>query len=103
MATFNSLQTTDLASIFGVSSDLMGDRLDYAESLISEDDKTMVLDNVSAYQAIENDNMVVSAGPAGFQGRIDPDQKRSLIKKRIAGLIHCTDLFSSSGSRLVRM
>lgn len=99
MATFTESQITDLCRIFATNSDLMADHLDYHASLITESDKTALLLDVTAYEAIEDDNVYVTAGPAGFEGRISPDEKRSLIRKRIAGLIHWP---LSAGNRLVR-
>lgn len=101
MATFSEAQITDLCRIFGVDSETLGYRLDIYAGVITESDKTAVLADITAFKAIEDDNIHVEAGPAGFRGRISPAEKRSLIKKRIAGLIHCTDLLNSS-SRLVR-
>lgn len=99
MATFTSAQITDLARILGTNSEELGYKLDIYAGVITDDDKTAVLADITAFEAIEDDNVFVTAGPAGFQGSISPDKKRSLIKKRIAALLHCDD---SGGSRLVR-
>ena len=101
MATFTSAQTTDLARIFTSNSDVMGDHLTFFADVISDEDKTAILADITAYEAVEDDNVFVTAGPAGFQGSISPDKKRSLIKNRIAGLIQWP-LPSSGGARLVR-
>jgi hypothetical protein len=87
MATFDAAQITSLAEIFGTTSDEMSYWLDGREGIITEADKTSILADVTAHQAIEDDNINVTAGPAGFQGRISPSDKRSLIKKRIGALL----------------
>lgn len=101
MATFDASQITDLARIFGKSSNLLSFRVGLSASIITDADKTAVLLDITAYELIEDDNVNVSAGPAGFEGSISPAQKRSLIKKRIAGLLLIEDLLNS-GTGLVR-
>lgn len=78
----------------------MSNRLSYLDPVLTTADQTAILADVTAYEAIENDNVEIEAGPAGFQGSISPDKKRSLIKKRIAGLLQITE--ASSSASLVR-
>jgi hypothetical protein len=99
MATFDESQVTSLAEIFGQTSDYMGQWLDVRASIITDADKTAILTDITSYQAIENDNINVTAGPAGFKGQISPSNKRSLIRDRIGALIGWE---VSSSSRLVR-
>ena len=101
MATFTDAQKSDLARIFGTNSEELGYRLDIYAGVITDDDKTAVLADVTAFEAIEDDNINIIDKERNFGARIDPDKKRSLIKKRIAGLLHCED-FMSVGSRRVR-
>lgn len=99
MATFTESQVTDLAEIFGATSDYMGQYLDARADIITDSDKTAITADVTSYQAIESDNVEIQAGPAGFQGSVSADKKRSLIKKRIAALIGWQ---VSTGASLVR-
>lgn len=99
MATFDEAQVTAISRIFSADSDEMDAHLTYRASLITDADKAAVIADIAAHVAIEDDNVNVTAGPAGFQGRISPAEKRSLIKQRIAGLIKWPYY---GGSRLVR-
>ena len=100
MATFTAAQTTSLARIFGTSSDAMDYHLDGREELITEDDKTAILLDVTAYVAIEDDNVSIEPKERNFGARLSGGAKRSLIKNRIAGLIGWETV--SGGSGLVR-
>lgn len=98
MATFDESQVTSLSRAFGATSDLMEQHLTERASLITDADKTAVLADITDLEAIEDDNIFVAAGPAGFKGSISPANKRSLIKSRIAALIG----WPYSSGRLVR-
>jgi uncharacterized protein (UPF0261 family) len=103
MATFTSAQVTDIAVVFGVDSESMTDRLVYFADLISDDDKTKALLDVTAHEAVEDDYVDILPNNANKGAKVSPDAQRALIKKRIAGLLHCKDLLQSSGGgRLVR-
>ena len=99
MATFDEAQTTSLARIFGTTSDVLGLHLDFWAGVITDSDKTAILADITAYEAIENDNVEVSANLKNFGANVSADKKRSLIKRRIAALIGWE---MSSGASLVR-
>lgn len=86
---------TDIARVFGASSDAMDYHLDLYANLITETDKTAVLADVDAHELIENDVEVVTAAAGGFKGNVSAFNKQAKIKKRIAGLIQWP--YSSSG------
>lgn len=87
MATFDETQITSLAEIFGVASDYMSGFLTARESLITDSDKTSITARMTAYQAIESDNVDILARERNFGAQINADKKRSLIKQKIAALI----------------
>ena len=99
MATFSESQVTSLAEIFGQTSDLMSQWLSIRDGIITESDKTAILADVTSYQAIEDDNVEISAKERNFGAAVSASNKRNLIKKRIAALIGWQ---MASGSRLVR-
>lgn len=87
MATFAEGEVTSLARIFGTTSDIMQLWLSLRAGIITDSDKTAILADVTAFEVIESDNVYIDAGPAGFKGRISPQEKRDLIASGIAALI----------------
>jgi hypothetical protein len=101
MATFDDQEVTDLAAIFTVTSDYMGQFLSIRDGIITETDKDRILADVTEHQAIENDNLSIEPRDRNFGARMSGDSKRSLIRQRIAGLIGWSTSTGSSAS-LVR-
>ena len=101
MATFTSEQITDLAEILGTNSDVLGDHLEYFESVISDSDKVRVLELVTEWQAVGTSGMVQSIEPnmRNFGVRRGAGASASSLARRIASLLQWE---YSSGSRLVR-
>ena len=99
MATFDESQVTSLAEIFTTNSSVMGSYLSMLTHSITDSDKTAILADITAYQAIEDDNVSIDPRERNFGARINPSSKRSTIKNRIAGLIGWE---VSSGARRVR-
>jgi hypothetical protein len=87
MATFDETQVTNLARIFGTTSDLMSTWLDVRTSIITDADKTAILADITSYQAIQDDNLQLEPKERNFGTRLNASDKRSLIRNRIAGLI----------------
>lgn len=87
MATFSSSQITDLAEILGTSSEILGNHLDVYAEVISEDDKTRVLERVTDYQAVEDKTTSFEPVLKNFGAKKNPATQRSLIKQRIAALL----------------
>ena len=100
MATFTDAQVTSIARIFEVASYVMDSHLTLSADLITEDDKTAILLDVTAYVAIEDDNVSIEPKERNFGARLNGATKRDLIRKRIAGLIIWED--ATSGTGLVR-
>lgn len=101
MATFDAAQTTSLARMFSTSSNLMGYHLDEYEGVITEADKTAILLDITAFEAIEDDAESIEPKERNFGVRVNADAPRALIKNRVAGLIGW-QMASSGGSRLMR-
>lgn len=98
MAQFTDAQITSLAEILGTSSNVLNAHLGYVGSLITETDKTSILNRVTEYQAVEDNDVSISPMERNFGARIDNSKKRSLIKNRIASLL----LWETNEGRLVR-
>ena len=101
MATFSPTEITDLAEILGTNSDELGAHLDYYESVISDTDKTRVLELVVEWQAVSTSDMVVSVEPKerNFGVRIGAGAGTASLRSRIASLLQWPLV---TGSRLVR-
>jgi hypothetical protein len=99
MATFAEDQVRSLAEIFGQTSDYMSQYLSIRAGIITDSDKTSILLRVTAYQAIETDNVEVEANLKNFGAHVSADRKRSLVKQKIAALIGWE---VSTGASLVR-
>ena len=102
MATFTEAQITDLAEILSTNSDVLDYHLDLYESVITESDKTRVLELVTEWQAVSTADMVTTIEPKdrNFGVRVSAGATTSSIAGRIARLLQFET--SGSGSRLVR-
>jgi hypothetical protein len=100
MATFDDSEITDLAEILGTNSIDLSTHLGFYEEVITDTDKISVLQRVTAYQAVEDDDLDVYAKEKNYGAQRSSDKKRSLIQSRIAKLLHWQN--TNSGSRLVR-
>jgi hypothetical protein len=100
MATFTEAQITDLAEIFTVNSHYMGEWLESRETMITDSDKTSILLDVTAYQAVQDDYVDILPNVANKGAKVSPDKQRSLIRGRIGALIDWQ--VTSGGGRLVR-
>lgn len=101
MATFTESEITDLAEILSTNSDVLGYHLDLYESVISDSDKTRVLELVTEWQAVSTSDMVVTIEPKerNFGARIGAGATTTSIAKRIAAFLQWPLVTSS---RLVR-
>ena len=102
MATFTEAQITDLAEILSTNSDVLDYHLDLYESVITESDKTRVLELVTEWQAVSTADMVTTIEPKdrNFGVRVSAGATTSSVARRIAALLQFET--SGSGSRLVR-
>ena len=100
MATFTEAQVTSLARMFSTSSDVMGLHLDFYAGIITDADKTAIVADITAYEALENVAESIEPMERNFGVRVNSDGQRSLIRNRVAGLIGWET--ASGGSRLVR-
>jgi hypothetical protein len=101
MATFTEDQITDLAEILGTNSDALGYHLDAYELVISDSDKTRVLELVTEWQAISTGDMVTTIEPKerNFGARVGSGALSASLARRIATLLQWTIV---SSNRLVR-
>lgn len=99
MATFDEGEITDLAEILGTNSDVLGLHLDFYAGVITDSDKTRVLELVTEWQAIGTDGMTESIEPkeANFGVRSGSGSSAASIKNRIAALLQFQSVATSSG------
>lgn len=104
MSTFTESQITDLAEILGTNSDVLGDHLDYYASVISDSDKTRVLELATEWQAISTTDMVTTIEPKdrNFGVRVSGGAKINSITARIASLLQFETAAGRGQTRLVR-
>lgn len=104
MATFTEAQITDLAEILSTNSDVLGDHLEYYASVISDTDKTRVLELVTEWQAVSTTDMVTTIEPKdrNFGVRVSGGAKINSIVARIAALLQFEMVAGYGQTRLVR-
>jgi hypothetical protein len=104
MATFTESQITDLAEILGTNSDALGYHLDAYELVISDSDKTRVLELVTEWQAISTTDMVTTIEPKdrNFGVRVSGGAKINTLAARIASLLQWQTTSTYGQTRLVR-
>lgn len=102
MATFTESEITDLAEILSTNSDVLGDHLEFYESVISDSDKTRVLELVTEWQAVGTSGMVTTIEPKdrNFGVRVSAGATTTSIAGRIASLLQF-QTYTASG-RLTR-
>ncbi len=104
MATFTEAQISDLAGVLGTNSDVLGDHLEYYETVISEADKTNVLAALASIAAIPAGNSVTSVEPKerNFGARIGAGALEGKYRQKIAGWLQWPLTVSTGLGRLVR-
>ena len=104
MATFDESQITDLSEILGTNSDVLGAHLEYYASVISDSDKTRVLELVTEWQTVSTTDMVTTIEPKdrNFGVRVSGGAKINSIVSRIAALLQFETLSGGGQTRLVR-
>jgi hypothetical protein len=105
MATFTAAQVTSLAVMFASNSDLMGDHLGFHEELISEDDKTAIIAQVTRYENGTVTGKVWFEGTEsneGFNMSTPFAASNRDPREIVAGLIHWQWVNYSGGGRLSR-
>jgi hypothetical protein len=103
MATFSESEITDLAEILGTNSDALGYHLDAYELVISDSDKTRVLELVTEWQAISTTDMVTTIEPKerNFGTRVGGGSLASSLAFRIGSLLQWP-MTAFGQTRLVR-
>ena len=100
MATFTEAQITDLAEILSTNSDVLDYHLDLYESVITESDKTRVLELVTEWQSITGNPSVRFTGNDANEGfNMSIGEYKSSLARKIANFVQWP---MASGSRLVR-
>jgi len=104
MSTFTEAQITDLAEILSTNSDVLGDHLEYYASVISDSDKTRVLELVTEWQAVSTTDMVTTIEPKdrNFGVRVSGGAKINSIVARISALLQFEMASGYGQTRLVR-
>lgn len=100
MATFTESQITDLAEILGTNSDVLDYHLDLYAAIITDSDKTRVLERVVEWQAIDGDFVSAEPNATNGGGRYSPSEHRAALAARIAQILQFATY--TGGSRLVR-
>lgn len=100
MATFDEAQVTSLCRILGTNSDRLDQHLTYHAQVITDADKTAVVADIAAFEAIEDDDTRLTPMSGNRGVDIDPDRQRARIRRRIAVLLHAEDFTSGSGSQI---
>ena len=101
MATFTEAQITDLAEILSTNSSDLSYHLDAYEGVITDSDKTRVLELVTEWQALSTSDLVTTIEPnvRNFGVRMGAGATASNLVKRIGALLQFEPV---SSNRLVR-
>lgn len=94
MATFTEAQVSDLAELLNSNSDEVGDHLEYYADIITESDKTKVLDHIASWQAASTNFTSIHPNVRNFGARINPGDLKGFYARTIANLLH----FSYAGA-----
>jgi hypothetical protein len=101
MAVFTATQKAKLVKILDVDPILLGDRLDYYASNISDEMKTEVEDLLDEWDTgtVARNITRIRANMANFGAEINPSDLRALIQKELGRLTFCTDLIGGAGNQ----
>lgn len=100
MATFSNSQITDIATIFGVSSDVVNNRLIYFQNTITDEDKTKVIALIAEFAEVDGNYASFTPTESNEGFNLRADSQKDTIRRRLGGLLHCEDFASQGGSML---
>lgn len=103
MATFTESEITDLAEILGTNSDYLSAHLTYFASVISDSDKTRVLELVTEWQGITGNPSVRFVGNEANEGfNMSIGEYKANLATRIAQFVQFEIRSSYGNYSLVR-